>query len=660
MKPIAKASYGLVSPPSSPTSPEMRQIARKWELFVTGADVDLGDISPIIRDAWIRSKQAGVDPTLSQAPWEEMSHEIELLREDWLSCAEKGVSFLSKFFAEPHQLVTLVDRRGRILAIRGGHQAVARAERISAVPGANWNEKTTGCNALATSVYTGLLIQVSWQENYLLAVQDWTSVATALHHPTTGEILGAVGISGHDAVTHPRVAELCLEAGTMIEGAIREQETTARLAILERFGQLAARYPADGLLALDKHGRILSLNPAIEKMLSLPRSRLIGQPLQTIPMLQHLGTAASIQQLLAYEPVPGVSVFPVPLGYATAAILLLSQPTRAAVTTRQLEQSWTTTYTFTDLVGQSPLFQRCVVRAHKASQYNWPVLLLGESGTGKELFAQSIHSASPRRHGPFIPLDCASVSDELIGMELFGYEEGAFTGAAKGGKPGKLRLAHGGTLFLDDVDNLPAKVQVSLLRVLETGQVVPIGGNKPRAIDIRVVAASNRELEQLVREGKFRLDLYHRLNVVAIQLPPLRERREDIPLLARQILSQQAPQVSITEEALDTLRQYPWPGNVRELKNVLLEAALSTQNQCITTMDLPVIITSAGTAASGVSRSRRQVLDNTEAELIVRALQQTGSVTQAASRLGLHQATLYRRMKKYGIALPSERKQHLA
>ena len=170
MKPISKASHGFVSPPSSPTSPEMRQIARKWELFVTGADVDLGDISPIIRDAWIRSKQAGVDPTLPQAPWEEMSHEIELLREDWLSCAEKVVSFLSKFFAEPHQLVTLVDRRGRILAIRGGHQAVAHAERISAVPGANWNEKTTGCNALATSVYTGLPIQVSWQENYLLAV----------------------------------------------------------------------------------------------------------------------------------------------------------------------------------------------------------------------------------------------------------------------------------------------------------------------------------------------------------------------------------------------------------------------------------------------------------------------------------------------------------
>src|SRR5262249_11128855 len=197
----------------------------------------------------------------------------------------------------------------------------------------------------------------------------------------------------------------------------------------------------------------------------------------------------------------------------------------AAVTKRQPEQAWTTIYTFTDLVGQSPLFQQCVMRAHKASQYDWPVLLLGESGTGKELFAQSIHSARPRRHGPFIPLDCASVSDELIGMELFGYEEGAFTGAAKGGKPGKLQLAHGGTLFLDDVDNLPAKVQVSLLRVLETGQVVPIGGTKPRAIDIRGVGASHRGVGQLVREGKILLDLFHRLQRICVPLPPLPEGR---------------------------------------------------------------------------------------------------------------------------------------
>jgi transcriptional regulator of acetoin/glycerol metabolism len=643
----------------------MRRLARKWELFVTGTDVDLSDISPIIRNAWIRSKQAGVDPALARASWQEIPHDPETLREeiDWFSCAEKGLSLLTNVFTESHQFVSLVDHHGRLLFICGGRKAMARAEQIRAIPGGEWGEPQAGCNALGTSVYIGLPVQICWHENYIVNVQDWTSQAAPIHDPTTGEVLGAVGLAGHGKLVHPRAFELIVQAATMIEGEIREQEATTRLAILERFGQLVARYPADGLLALDKRGSILTLNPAIEKMLSLPYARLIGQPLQKVPQLQHLGTpgtAASIPQLLSHEPPPGVTVFPVPLGRTTGAILLLSPPTRAAVTRRQPEHSWTTTYTFTDLVGQSPLFRACLARAHKASQVDWPVLLVGESGTGKELVAQSIHSASARRHGPFVPLDCASVSDDLVGTELFGYEEGAFTGATKGGKPGKLQLAHGGTLLLDDVDNLPAKVQVSLLRVLEIGQLIPVGGSKPRAIDIRVVATSNRELEQVVREGKFRLDLYHRLNGVAIPLPPLRDRREDIPLLARQLLSHQAPGVSITEEALDTLRQYTWPGNVRELKNVLLEAAFNTQSQHITLMDLPAAITRAVTAAAEGARSRRQVLDHTEAKLIMQALEQTGSVTQAASCLGLHQATLYRRMKKYGIALPSERKQNRA
>ena len=210
-----------------------------------------------------------------------------------------------------------------------------------------------------------------------------------------------------------------------------------------------------------------------------------------------------------------------------------------------------------------------------------------------------------------------------------------------------------GRFFLDDVDNLPVKVQIGLLRVLESSQIVPLGGSRPRAVNIRVIAASNRDLEQLVREGRFRADLYHRLRVVAIQLPPLRERSEDIPLLARQVLAQQSPAVSIMDEAVEALRQYSWPGNVRELKNVLTEAAAYVTSQCITISDLP---TAAVSMVTPPLKSRQQVLDNTEAELIAQAVQQTGSVIQAARRLGLHHATLYRRMKKYNIPLPTERR----
>ncbi len=661
MRLVSKESYVVVPPPPSPTAPEMRRIARKWELFVTGADVDLSDVPPIIREAWIRSKQAGVDPALPRAPWQEIPNDPEVLREeiDWFSCAEKVLSLLSNYFTEPHQLVSLVDQQGRLLSIRGGRRAMARAEQIYAIPGGEWGEQKAGCNSLGTSVYTGLPVQICWQENYIANVQDWTSQAAPIHGPTTGEVLGAVGLAGHDKLAHPRAFELVIQAATMIEGAIREQETTARLAILERFAQLVAHYPADGLLALDKRGRILSVNPAMEKMLSLSPSRLIGQSLQKIPKLQQLGalnTAASIQQLLSHEPAPGVTFFPVPLDRATGAILLLSQPTRTAVPKRQSEQSWTTTYTFTDLLGQSPLFRQCMARAHKASQYDWPVLLLGESGTGKELVAQSIHSASSRRHGPFVPLDCAGVSDDLIGMELFGYEEGAFTGAAKGGKPGKIQLAHGGTLFLDDVDNLPAKVQVSLLRVLETGQVVPIGGSKPRPINMRVIAASNGNLEQLVGEGKFRHDLYHRLNVLSLQVPPLRECREGIEALARHFIDRAARQIgcrlpALSPPALARLAAYHWPGNVRQLENVLFQAVSLCEGETIEPahLRLPDVGDSAGLAGIDLEGSLAGILGEVERRVLEELYPRHPSSRQLAKRLGVSHTTIANKLRRHGI-----------
>jgi transcriptional regulator with PAS, ATPase and Fis domain len=271
------------------------------------------------------------------------------------------------------------------------------------------------------------------------------------------------------------------------------------------------------------------------------------------------------------------------------------------------------------------------------------------------MFAQSIHSASSRRNKPFVPLECSSLSDDLVGTELFGYEEGAFTGAAKGGKIGKIQLAHQGTLFLDDVDNLPPKVQVSLLRVLETGRLVPIGGSRPRSVDVRLLSASNGDLAKLVHDGKFRQDLYHRLKVITIQLPPLRERVEDINLLARQILSHEGVHRDISENVLDILREYDWPGNVRELRNVLLEASTFTPHQLIDATDLPVSIVRTAHAGSAAPQSSRDVLGNVETDLITRTLQESRSVSEAASRLGLHHATLYRKIKRYGITLPANR-----
>jgi transcriptional regulator with PAS, ATPase and Fis domain len=428
--------------------------------------------------------------------------------------------------------------------------------------------------------------------------------------------------------------------------------------VLEQFAQYASRYPADGLLALDNEGRIATLNPAAEKMFSLPAARAVGNPLQNVPAfrerLGQLQTVEPAEQLRLLESIPGLTILPIIGGHAKATILLISQSANSAGEKKQSEQPWCTSYTFADLAGEAQAFRDCVSRAQKASHNDWPVLLLGESGTGKELFAQSIHSASSRQSNPFVPLDCSSLSDDLVGTELFGYEEGAFTGAAKGGKIGKIQLAHQGTLFLDDVDNLPPKVQVSLLRVLETGRLVPIGGSRPRSVNVRLLSASNGDLPKLVADGKFRQDLYHRLKVITIQLPPLRERVEDINLLARHIFTHERIHTGVSENALDILREYDWPGNVRELRNVLLEASTFTPHQLIDATDLPVSIVRTGHAGSAAPQSSRDVLGNVETDLITRILQESTSVSEAASRLGLHHATLYRKIKKYGITLPSQ------
>jgi transcriptional regulator with PAS, ATPase and Fis domain len=305
-------------------------------------------------------------------------------------------------------------------------------------------------------------------------------------------------------------------------------------------------------------------------------------------------------------------------------------------------------YTFTDFIGNAPAVHPCVNLARRAAGQEFPVLLLGESGTGKELLAQAIHTASSRRQGSFVPVNCGGTSDELLAAELFGYVEGAFTGAVKGGRAGKLELADGGTLFLDEVEAMSPKMQVSLLRVLEEARLTRVGAERPIVLDVRIIAASNEDLQEAVRQKHFRRDLYHRLSAFPILLPPLRERREDIPLLVDYLLKQLGfAHLQVTAEALQHLRQYSWPGNIRELRNVLLRAAHIVTGSVISSAALPEEIASEAQENQTVSVGS---LRETELALIRQALgEANGNLAQAAARLGIHRVTLYRKMKRYGL-----------
>jgi len=313
-------------------------------------------------------------------------------------------------------------------------------------------------------------------------------------------------------------------------------------------------------------------------------------------------------------------------------------------------------YTFEKIISNSLVMQKVIEQAQKIARSNSPALLLGESGTGKELVAQAVHNASSRADGPFIAVNCGAVPRNLIEAELFGYEDGAFTGARKGGAQGKFELAQEGTLFLDEIGDMPFEVQTVLLRVLQEKRYARVGGHRMRNLDVRIVAATNKDLLQLVNEGRFRLDLYYRLNVLSLTLPPLRDRGDDIEALVNHFMAQFTEGEKVLSDAvIKVFREYSWPGNVRELINVI-ERAITMMDDVIVGLEhLPKEIREEVMV-------KRQNLDQRSVSDTKGSLQQTekqsikntligceGNISQTARKLGIGRTTLYRKIKKYGI-----------
>jgi len=317
-----------------------------------------------------------------------------------------------------------------------------------------------------------------------------------------------------------------------------------------------------------------------------------------------------------------------------------------------------TRYTFDSIIGKSEAIKNLKREAIKAAGNHFPVLITGESGTGKELFAQAIHHASARRLYPFVRINCAAIPRELLESELFGYEKGAFTGAKMDGKPGKFELAHGGTIFLDEIGDLPIEMQPKLLRAIEDKEFERVGGNKVVRSDFRVIAATNQILESMLAAGRFRKDLFYRLNVVPLHIPPLRERPADIAAISQHFLAQTAKEagllsLSLDKEAEAALRRCEWPGNARELMNVLERSVHGLEGDAIRLTDLPFYV-QRGRHTLGRQRqtSLRETQSRTERETIWAALKETNfHKARTAQLLGIHRTLLYKKMKKYNLPL---------
>ena len=452
--------------------------------------------------------------------------------------------------------------------------------------------------------------------------------------------------------------------GSLLAPPLRRDPSAQRHAALELLGPFlvaAADHLSDGLLVLDDQGRLLVLNRAAAHLLqddspspeiiAVCRTILKSAPL---PQTYQIACAPSGRVL------PAVG-FPVLKGHRTVASALLfpaSPLPDAPILRKQKSVVVGAKYAFSDLVGHSSAFRTVMKIGLIAAGNSLPVLLSGESGTGKEMLAHAIHASSPRAPKPFIAVNCGAIPRELIESELFGYDDGTFTGARRGGKHGRFEEAQGGTIFLDEVSECSPSTQIALLRVLQEQEVTRLGSSTRIPIDVRVIAATNKDLLKEVAKGSIREDLYYRLNVISIHLPPLRDRREDIPLLAASFLAGVAaalhcPDLHFSEDALRHLAivPYPWPGNVRELRNVLQQVGVLLQHPEIAWDDFPASIRMVCAEALPADRpDAAGWLAQAERQLIRQIVQQcAGNLSQAAHQLGISRSTLYRKLEQCGL-----------
>lgn len=322
-------------------------------------------------------------------------------------------------------------------------------------------------------------------------------------------------------------------------------------------------------------------------------------------------------------------------------------------------RGYATSYSFDNIIAQSPIMHQVIQKARLCAQHELPVHILGDTGTGKELFAQSIHHVSARSHGPFVALNCAAIPESLLESELFGYAEGAFTNARKGGKPGVFEMATNGTVFIDEISEAPLSVQVKLLRVLQEKQFSRLGGDTLLSADFRLITASNKDLGQLVASGEFRQDLYYRINILELQLPSLRERPEDIMVLIHHLLQQQNKHHTFTADAVNCLQNYDWPGNIRELQAVIYRLIVLLDGNTVNKEVLQQISHLSPACHQSVSlvsdhmlvADESDLLKKQEKQLIASVIEKTdGDRTRASAILGISPTTLWRKLKQHNIS----------
>lgn len=625
-----------------------------WERFVETGELD-PRMNPIVAKSWEKCRKHGLDPMggLGKYADEAVFRSILAENKDLLDTALPVMQSVYEIVEQSHFLLVLTDSVGYVLETIGNMDIQKKSNDLQFLKGSLWSDLEVGSNAIGMALDYDTAIQTVGPEHYGRLHHNWTCSAAPIHG-ASGEVIGCLDLSGDVHSAHLHTLGLVVAAAFSIETMLIRLQST-------RLMREALNGSEGSVVLLDDEFHPIWINKAAEKFLGLSINELENADFREMLPDVDWGQLQQWNQKGQYitndtRLTTGKCIYD-----CSAVITPTLDANRRTFTVNLKQQEHLiasvnkvsgnrANYTFSSIYAQDPQMKKVVQLAQKYAHYDGAVLIEGESGTGKELFAQAIHNESSRAKGPFVAVNCASLPRDLIESELFGYEKGAFTGALREGNPGKFELANHGTLFLDEIGEMPLEFQAKLLRAVESLRIRRLGGTQERKLDLRVIAATNRNLRHEAEQGRFRQDLYYRLNVLKLDIPPLRERPLDIGFCAKAFLerfNQKYPEQrkEMSPDYLDALQQYDWPGNVRELQNSMERTFYACNTDVLTADDFRFVIT--GMTVSDKKENCGQKNKREEILAVLRSAE--GRAEVAAQKLGISRATFYRMCKRYGI-----------
>lgn len=606
-----------------------------WKKFVNEGVLDSNRINQRISESWHRCKQANVNPHMNKGQKVLSSNifrEQKKKSEIFLDIALPQIQNMRKTIDELQMMALLIDPDGYVLSLSGNKQTLKRAKHINFIEGVKWTEAAVGTNAIGTALEIEEAIMISGTEHYSVVSHSWSCAAAPIHNDD-GKLIGILDFSCPIEFSHPYMLGMVTSIAHAIERECSIRVHQNELHLIHRFLDVI---DSDEQVVICNHRDVIvsaskSVRERVTNWSRMKLEDLVHHGLETkleIPVYSNERMIGKCMYLKENKQMNTYSAFTFIKGI-----------------------------TFPGVTGTSKAFQHTLEEIKLVSPTDASVYVCGETGVGKEYVARAIHENSPRKDGPFIAVNCGSLPKELMESELFGYAEGAFTGARRQGYKGKFEQSNGGTLFLDEIGEVPPEMQVALLRVLQERTITPIGSSKEVPVNIRIITATHKDLLRLVEEGKFRQDLYYRLHVYPLYVPSLIERKEDIPYFIQHFCERKNWNVVFPKSIYNQFLQHTWPGNIRELVNVLERIYILSQGREICEKQVAFLIQ---TMTGNQQQLELQVENKTEHTLnfrekiqrdsMIEALEKTnGNVSLAAKLLNVPRSTFYKRMQKYKL-----------